>query len=182
MKRLCCVSRSLRWYVGVAAVVALAACDGGPKGPGVINASIVSPHNLGAVVVEVEGIGIEGFVGLGGTQAYGAEVSATTGRHRVVLVSAARLHPVRNPCTGSGFGPPDRLCGVRGRRRQLAEAADGDSGHRRELSPVACQLATISLAAPAPSSDFTRAVSSEAPRGAAAPPKIRQRKNLRGRP
>ena len=89
MKRLCCVSRSLRWYVGVAAVVALAACDGGPKGPGVITASIVSPHSLGAVVVEVEGIGIEGFVGLGGIQAYGAEVSATMGRHRVVLVSAA---------------------------------------------------------------------------------------------
>ena len=89
MKRLCCASRSLRRYVGVAAVIALAACDGGPKGPGVINASIVSPQNLGAVVVEVEGIGIEGFVGLGGTQAYGAEVSATTGRHRVVLVSAA---------------------------------------------------------------------------------------------
>jgi hypothetical protein len=76
----------LRWAL-VLALTTLAGCDWGPKGPGVINGSIVSPNDLGAVVLEVEGVGIRGFVGYGGTQAYGALVSSVEGRHRVVLVS-----------------------------------------------------------------------------------------------
>ena len=82
MKR---VSR-LRWVAAVA-LIALTGCDWGPKGPGVINGTIISPSNLGAVVLEVEGTGIRGFVGNGDTQAYGSVVSSIGGRHRVVLVS-----------------------------------------------------------------------------------------------
>jgi len=81
------VSR-LRWAVALV-VLSLAGCDWGPKGPGVINGSIVSPVSLGAVVLEVQGVGIRGFVGNGDTQAYGSVVSSIEGRHRVVLVSAS---------------------------------------------------------------------------------------------
>jgi len=81
------VSR-LRWAVALV-VLSLAGCDWGPKGPGVINGSIVSPVSLGAVVLEVQGVGSRGFVGNGDTQAYGSVVSSIEGRHRVVLVSAS---------------------------------------------------------------------------------------------
>ena len=76
----------LRW-AAVVALIGLAACDGGPKGPGVINGTIISPINLGAVVLEVEGTSVRGFVGNGDTQAYGLVVPGIGGRHRVVLVS-----------------------------------------------------------------------------------------------
>lgn len=82
-----CILRP-RWAVALA-VLTLAGCDWGPKGPGVINGLIVSPVSLGAVVLEVEGVGIRGFVGSGDTQAYGAVVSSIEGRHRVVLVSGS---------------------------------------------------------------------------------------------
>ena len=78
----------LQWAAALV-VLSLAGCDWGPKGPGVINGSIVSPVSLGAVVLEVEGVGIRGFVGNGDTQAYGSVVSSIEGRHRVVLVSGS---------------------------------------------------------------------------------------------
>ena len=75
-----------RW-AALLALIALAGCEFGPKGPGVINGTIISPFNLGAVVLEVEGAGVRGFVGNGDTQAYGSVVPGVGGRHRVVLVS-----------------------------------------------------------------------------------------------
>ncbi|MCH2468971.1 MAG: hypothetical protein MK486_03045 [Gemmatimonadetes bacterium] len=75
-----------RW-AALLALIALAGCEFGPKGPGVINGTIISPFNLGAVVLEVEGTGVRGFVGNGDTQAYGSVVPGVGGRHRVVLVS-----------------------------------------------------------------------------------------------
>lgn len=75
-----------RW-AALLALIALAGCEFGPKGPGVINGTIISPFNLGAVVIEVEGTGVRGFVGNGDTQAYGSVVPGVGGRHRVVLVS-----------------------------------------------------------------------------------------------
>jgi len=66
-----------------------AACDGGPKGPGTRDGVVEGPANLGAVVLEVTGSGIQGFKGRGDTRAYGTVVSAAEGRHRVVLVDAA---------------------------------------------------------------------------------------------
>ena len=75
-----------RW-TALLALIALAGCEFGPKGPGVINGTLISPFNLGAVVLEVEGTGVRGFVGNGDTQAYGSVVPGVGGRHRVVLVS-----------------------------------------------------------------------------------------------
>lgn len=75
-----------RW-AALLALIALAGCEFGPKGPGVINGTIISPFNLGAVVLEVEGTGVRGFLGNGDTQAYGSVVPGVGGRHRVVLVS-----------------------------------------------------------------------------------------------
>ena len=75
-----------RW-AALLALIALAGCEFGPKGPGVINGTIISPFNLGAVVLEVEGTGVRGFIGNGDTQAYGSVVPGVGGRHRVVLVS-----------------------------------------------------------------------------------------------
>ena len=75
-----------RW-AALLALIALAGCEFGPKGPGVINGTIISPFDLGAVVLEVEGTGVRGFVGNGDTQAYGSVVPGVGGRHRVVLVS-----------------------------------------------------------------------------------------------
>ena len=78
---------SLLSWTTVLVLVSLAGCDWGPKGPGVIEGTIISPTTLGAVVLEVEGMGIRGFVGKGDTQAYGSAVSSVGGRRRVVLVS-----------------------------------------------------------------------------------------------
>ena len=75
-----------RW-AALLALIALAGCEFGPKGPGVINGTIISPFDLGAVVLEVEGTGVRGFLGNGDTQAYGSVVPGVGGRHRVVLVS-----------------------------------------------------------------------------------------------
>lgn len=65
----------------------LAACESGPRGPGTFEASLDAEEALGAVTLEVVGRGILGFEGTGGTEAWGAVVSAAEGRHRVVLVN-----------------------------------------------------------------------------------------------
>ena len=75
-----------RW-AALLALLALACCELGPTGPGVLNGTIISPFNLGSVVPEVEGTGVRGSVGNGDTQAYGSVVPRVGGRHRVVLVS-----------------------------------------------------------------------------------------------
>jgi hypothetical protein len=77
--------------IAVAAVVALGACDTGPKGPGTLSVS-VSGGTLGAVVLEASGSGIQGFVGTGGTKVYSAPVGPVTGSptelvYRVIVVS-----------------------------------------------------------------------------------------------
>ena len=83
--------KRVSWWTLVLALTTLHGCDWGPKGPGVINGSIVSPTDLGAVVREVEGVGIRGFIGYGDTRAYGFLVSSVEGRYRVVLVSRSGL-------------------------------------------------------------------------------------------
>ena len=78
----------MRARLGVAALVlALAACDSGPSGPGTIDAVVESPQALGAVVLEFAGVGIEGFEAQGSTQAYSARLSGAEPKWRVVLVS-----------------------------------------------------------------------------------------------
>ena len=79
--------RTLRLAVcGSLMLVPQIGCDGGPSGPGTMAGMVDGPVNLGAVVLEVTGVGIQGFVGQGDTRAFGAAVSAAQGRHRVVLV------------------------------------------------------------------------------------------------
>jgi hypothetical protein len=65
----------------------LAACDSGPEGPGTILLRVGGP-DLGGVLLEVEGVGIESFSGRGTTQVYSAAVSGSTTRHRVLLIQA----------------------------------------------------------------------------------------------
>jgi len=79
--------RLKRAAVAVLAAAALAACDSGPSGPGTLSATVSGPQALGAVLLEVTGIGIQGFVGQGDTRVYGAELSALDGKHRVVAVT-----------------------------------------------------------------------------------------------
>ena len=79
--------RLKRAAVATLAAAALAACDSGPSGPGTLSATVSGPQALGAVLLEVTGIGIQGFVGQGDTRVYGAELSALEGKHRVVAVT-----------------------------------------------------------------------------------------------
>jgi hypothetical protein len=65
----------------------LVACESGPSGPGTVFATIDASAGLGAATLEVVGPGVTGFEGVGDTEAFGAVVSATQNRHRVVLVS-----------------------------------------------------------------------------------------------
>jgi len=72
---------------GIAALLTLAllaACD--PSGPGSIVGNVTGTA-LGGVVLEVEGVGIQGFGARGATRAYSAPVPNRTNVHRVILVS-----------------------------------------------------------------------------------------------
>ena len=81
-----------RWRasgLALSAALALAACDSGPEGPGVLTAKVTSPQPLGAVVLEFTGAGITGFEARGTTQVFGAVGGAGIQRQRVILVSPA---------------------------------------------------------------------------------------------
>lgn len=75
--------------LALAGILALAGCDSGPEGPGVLPARVTSPQPLGAVVVEFTGTGITGFEPRGTTRVFGAAGGAGSTRHRVILVSPA---------------------------------------------------------------------------------------------
>ena len=79
----------LRVVLASSVLMILTACDGGPSGPGEMTGIVTGPANLGAVVLEVTGVGIQGFVGHGDTRTFGSEVSAAQGRHRVVLLDTS---------------------------------------------------------------------------------------------
>lgn len=66
-------------------LLALAACDSGPQGPGSLTAVAAAP-SLGGVVLEVEGSGIQGFAGRGSTRVYSAAVEGRTGVYRIILI------------------------------------------------------------------------------------------------
>lgn len=74
---------------GAALVAALtvAACDSGPKGPGVLNATVEAPQAVGAVVLEFTGMGVRGFEAQGNTQVYSGAGSGGAARQRVILVT-----------------------------------------------------------------------------------------------
>lgn len=69
----------------LALLVAVAACDSGPSGPGTLTV-VATGASLGGVVLEVEGTGIRSFEGRGSTRVYSAPVEGRAGVHRVILV------------------------------------------------------------------------------------------------
>ena len=86
--------KTRRWKAGlrgvvVVAALALAGCDSGPKGPGVLNATVIAPQALGAVVLEFTGMGVRGFKAQGTTQVYSVPDAGGAARQRVILVSPA---------------------------------------------------------------------------------------------
>ncbi len=68
------------------AAVGLAGCDSGPSGPGMVAGTVTGDPQLGAVVLDITWRGIQGFEGLGATQAYSALVTDSENRYRVILV------------------------------------------------------------------------------------------------
>lgn len=70
----------------LASLLALAACDSGPKGPGALTGRVTG-ENLGGVLLRVEGAGIQSFSGLGAAQVYSAVVETKVDTHRVLIVS-----------------------------------------------------------------------------------------------
>lgn len=79
--------RRLGALLATVTALAVAACDSGPEGPGVLVAKVTSTQPLGAVVLEFNGGGITGFEPRGATQVFGAATSAGIVRQRVILVS-----------------------------------------------------------------------------------------------
>jgi hypothetical protein len=69
----------------LALLVSSAACDSGPKGPGVLTGTIEGPIPLGAAIVEVQGEGVLGFEPAGTTHVFDTP-SDEPGVHRIVLI------------------------------------------------------------------------------------------------
>jgi hypothetical protein len=81
----------LRRWIGPLVVLFVSACDGGPQGPGALlaRASLEGASggpSLGAVVLELQGSGIQGFEARGDTRLYASAVPGKVDVHRVVLV------------------------------------------------------------------------------------------------
>ncbi|NNF13704.1 MAG: hypothetical protein HKN72_10785 [Gemmatimonadetes bacterium] len=78
--------RRLASGLAVAAIVALSACDSGPRGPGTITAFAAGPSVAG-VVLEVQGAGIQSFTARGSSRVYSAAVEGPAATHRVVIIT-----------------------------------------------------------------------------------------------
>ena len=63
----------------------IAGCDSGPNGPGLLEGTVSAPA-LGAVLLEVEGAGINGFEGRASTRVYAGTLSGRPNVHRVILM------------------------------------------------------------------------------------------------
>ena len=76
-----------RAVAALMAMLFLAGCDWfGPSGPGTLSMTISGPSNLGVVLLEVKGPGVEGFVGQGGTRTFSAELPRLADSYRVIAV------------------------------------------------------------------------------------------------
>ena len=78
------MARTVR-FGALLALLAVAACDSGPSGPGALVVRVSGP-SLGGALIDVSGSGIQGFAGRGSTQAYGASVGVGGAAHRVLLI------------------------------------------------------------------------------------------------
>ena len=71
----------------LAALSPLVACDSGPSGPGQFTAVVTSPSGgVGAVILQVQGQGIQGFAGAGATEVL-SNPMGSEGTFRVVAVN-----------------------------------------------------------------------------------------------
>ena len=138
----------------------LAGCDSGPSGPGTLIASVTG-NSLGGVVLEITGVGIQGFEGLDNTQAYAAPLAGSPNAYRVLLIvpgggdlrfeiqveDVGMDDPVMTVVSAAGA---DNLRPARGRDRDSSRAIGSATGLGRErCSP---------LAHPPPFGHLTRAV------------------------
>jgi len=80
------IARTFLRVAAAGALVAAAACDSGPSGPGSLTA-FVDGSTVGGVVLEVSGRGILGFEGLSSTRVYASPVAGQPDTHRVMLVN-----------------------------------------------------------------------------------------------
>jgi hypothetical protein len=79
--------RWVRLVTVVGVVLALSACDWGPRGPGQLRGIVTSGSSpVGAIVLEISGPGVQGFSDAGQTRVFFAEPEADV--YRVVLVAA----------------------------------------------------------------------------------------------
>ena len=81
----------MRRFVVAAALLAalslLTACDSGPSGPGDFTAVVTAPSGgVGAVILQVQGQGIQGFQGAGATEVI-SNATGADGTFRVVAVN-----------------------------------------------------------------------------------------------
>jgi len=67
-------------------LIGMSACDSGPSGPAIVSGTVIGPADLAAVVLDVVWAGVQGFEGMGSTQAYSAPVEDDADRYRVILV------------------------------------------------------------------------------------------------
>lgn len=86
MKRLLPRPERFLAVLALTALVFVAACDSGPKGPGALTGRVTG-ENLGGVLLRVEGAGIQSFSGLGSAQVYSAVVESKVDTHRVLIIS-----------------------------------------------------------------------------------------------
>ncbi|MSR36950.1 MAG: hypothetical protein EXR95_09995 [Gemmatimonadetes bacterium] len=72
--------------LALAALIGLAGCE--PSGPGSLTAIVQAPGPAGALVIELTGIGITGFEGVGAARTFDAPAAPGSTARRVVVVSS----------------------------------------------------------------------------------------------
>lgn len=75
--------RALAWLL---LLVLVAGCSDDPSGPGTIQGRVESPGAIGAVWLEVQGEGVEGFRPGVGSRVFGARAGSSPDAWRVVVV------------------------------------------------------------------------------------------------
>ena len=80
--------RWVRLITVMGAALALAACDWGPRGPGQLSGIVTTGEiPVGAMILEVRGVGVQGFADSSPTRVFFAETE--TDVYRLVLVTSA---------------------------------------------------------------------------------------------
>ncbi len=114
----------LRRVAALALLALAAACgdESGPAGPGsfTVSLEVVGP-TAGAVMFDVTGSGVLGFEGTGDTRVFSAEITPTTGEHRVIAVSATGVTGFRVQVAQVELGAPQVV---------VVDAADTDNRPR----------------------------------------------------